>query len=381
MDSRLVDQAGKAAPPWDDLREERVLRAIQRARVPAGRSHRRAFAFAIGGFGLAAAAALSFWWMRSAPSQASRVEGATLQLEEGRGAVRDLGDRRELLLDDGSRVLLNRSAQVRVLEQAPTRTRLAQSAGGARYEVVPRRERAFDVEVAGVVVRVVGTVFEVTIEPEAVRVSVERGRVHVEMGARTIDLGAGMAANVLLEGVDPKSAGASEEEPRFEGEATDGRGSRAAVDTTKPRRRIEGHATAKARPEESSTKAPAIAPESVEQLLAEADDARKRRDLDGAAVILERVVREHPRDPQAPSAWFLLGRVERARSRHERAAEAFRSSQECAPSGVLAEDALAEEAIAWGDAGRSRDADARAKLYLERYPKGTHVARMATLLK
>jgi transmembrane sensor len=111
-----------------------------------------------------------------------------------------------------------------------------------------------------------------------------------------------------------------------------------------------------------------------EELLVAADVARLSHHPSEAVAPLERLVRDHARDPRAPLAAFTLGRVllEDLGRPHE-AADAFVAVSRLAPDGPLAPDALAREVEAWSRAGETGRARARAEEYLRRFPAGSRV--------
>ena len=80
------------------------------------------------------------------------------------------------LLDDGTRIELNRGAAIRVQYTADER-RVRLERGEAHFAVAPDRQRPFVVEVDGVSVRAVGTAFSVRRGPETVAVLVTEGTV------------------------------------------------------------------------------------------------------------------------------------------------------------------------------------------------------------
>jgi len=257
----------------------------------------------------------------------------------------------ELRLPDDSRAQLRNGARVDVEIQQADLVRLIQYSGEVRYEVTPDRSRTFVVDAAGIEVRVVGTIFVVTIEeePPRVAVSVERGLVEVDNGTRVAELGAGDQLSLEADH-DPDHDSGNDEIVLV------------APDPTRPR-------------------APARAPApSVETLLADSDAARARGDLGHAAAALAELVRRYPKDPRAYGAHFQLGKVERARGHHAAAATAFARCWRRAPKGALAEDARAEAAVSWQAAGRHDRARAAAQSYLDRYPNGTHQGRIRGLL-
>jgi ferric-dicitrate binding protein FerR (iron transport regulator) len=78
-------------------------------------------------------------------------------------------------------------------EMSSERVRLRLS-GGARFDVVPNRERSFIVANAQVVVRVLGTAFSIDPDGARTRVAVERGRVQVMWRSGATLLSAGEVA-------------------------------------------------------------------------------------------------------------------------------------------------------------------------------------------
>jgi transmembrane sensor len=98
--------------------------------------------------------------------------------------------------------------------------------------------------------------------------------------------------------------------------------------------------------------------------------------LSSAAGTLREFVTRYPGDRRVALAWFTLGKVERARDRAAAGAQAFHKSFSLAPDGPLGEDALAEEAAAWAAANDGAEARTVAEQYLQRFPNGTHGARM-----
>ncbi len=120
--------------------------------------------------------------------------------------------------------------------------------------------------------------------------------------------------------------------------------------------------------------------ESAASLLARADEARLSGQLAEAARVLRTFVRHHPRHRERATALFQLGKVERKRGRHAASARAFAKSRAAHRGKPLESDALAEEARSWHKAGKKRDAQARAREYLNRKPSGIHASDMRAVL-
>lgn len=346
MTDEHARRLAQAPVPWDDVRQQRVLGRIEAALPARARARTRRRIAAATGSVLAAAAVLLLLAWPTGRTEAPLALPSTAAPDAVALAPTPsipFVTWPELRLPDDSRAQLRHGARVDVELQRDDLVRLQQHGGEVRYEVTPDRSRSFVVDAAGVEVRVVGTIFTVTVDDEASRVAVavERGLVEVDNGTRVAELGPGDALSldvedeVVLLDVDPP-------EP--------------------------------ARP---SVRAPAP---SIETLLADADAARARGDLSRAASALGELVRRYPKDPRAYSANFQLGKVERARGRHAAAAAAFVKCWKRSPQGALAEDARAEAADSWRAAGRPQRARTAAEGYLARYPAGTHRARMQALL-
>jgi hypothetical protein len=318
---------------WDEVRERRVLGRILAFK---GRARRSLVPWAVGA-SVAAAAALALALglpssrdPRSVSASAARA-GATI-----------------LPVGDMGRATLGRGARISPVAQGDGSLRVVQFGGRARYEIDHARGHRLVVVAGGVEIAVVGTIFTVDMLPTRVSIGVERGRVRVDDGSRALEIGAGEELAVAVGGA--KDAPAASRAPRP-----------AEVESAVP-------------PE---PRAPRTV--SMGDLLARVDEARRSGALARAAALLEEAVRSHPDDPQTAVALFTLGNVERARGSHMRAAEAYRRCWSLAPNGALAEDARAEAAASWADAGRADLSSDEARRYLSIYPGGVHAARMRRL--
>jgi transmembrane sensor len=351
MNDDSARRLAQAPVPWDDVRQRRVLARVEAAVQARARARRYApWMGAAAGMAAVAGVVLAL----ALPSTPREETVAVPLAEPVAGADVDavalpsipFASWPELRLPDDSVAQLRHGARVDVDTQTDALVHLVQHSGQVRYEVAPDRTRAFVVDAAGVEVRVVGTIFTVTLADDArrVAVAVERGLVEVDNGARVAELGPGDQLSVDVEA---------------QGEVV-------MLDA--------------AAPEPAPTPRASRPAASVEALLAAADAARARGDLPRAAAALSELVRDHSGDPQAYSAYFQLGKVERARGRHAAAAAAFAKCWKRAPKGALAEDARAEAAVSWHAAGRDDRAREAAEGYLARHPGGTHQSRMRSLL-
>jgi transmembrane sensor len=312
------------------------------------------------GLGAAATAALSlFLHLPQREGAAVATSQPPVVSDGGRAssAPRDVREAQSIVLADASRALaLEPGTEIAVEEDSPALVQLRLDRGRARFDVTPRTERSFEVRAGKVLVKVVGTVFDVEVVADRVGVSVEKGMVVVDWGRGQKRLSAGehgwFPPVVLSDGAE--AAG-----PDTAAHASGG-----------------GKGTSSRR----AAAAPPTEP-NVQDLFAQADSQRARGNPARAAELLKQILREYPEDPRASLAAFTLGRVllnELARPRE--AAAAFYQVREKAPASQFAEDALAREIDAWKRASEPERARALATQYLERYPSGRHAQRVRILL-
>ena len=324
-------QAVRAAmePPWDDLREQRVLRGAFDSRK---RTDRRRRMTAIGAVACTVMVSIAL------------VVGIALRGSHEPTAIASAPSTAPsasvLSLSDGSRVSAQPDAQVLLEVDQPSEVRFAQNSGQVLYEVAPNPQRQFVVRVSNVQVRVKGTAFSVKVDPDSVLVHVDRGLVAVDDGSAVAELGAGEELRRVLRMESPAPVQSSSE-----------------ADAGEP---VRG--------------TPVV---SIEAMLDRADRARAAGRLDEAAAALEGIIAKYPKDKRIGTVMFTLGRVERQRGNHAKAAAAFRA---CSHGG-LAEDALAEEASSWLAAGQTGNARDAASRYLQRFPNGPHAARMRKIVQ
>ncbi|HEY3818284.1 MAG TPA: FecR domain-containing protein [Polyangiaceae bacterium] len=335
----LPDLKAKLEPPWDELRERRVLGAVLEKRR-GSRAPRRVRVLVPVAAALVLAAAAVLLVVRPWIATPRPVASEPAPTES------------TMALADGSMAVLLANAAVEIQEQRPDRVQLLQRRGSVRYEVRPDASREFVVRAADAVVRVRGTIFVVDVRDGAVEVRVQRGRVEVEHAGSKRDLVVGESLRVPTG--QASAPGSSPDDNPFA----------APIPSASE--------TAEAGPSEP------VVP-SASSLQATADAARIRGDNAQAASALERLVALHPRDPAVPDALFSLGRVERARRNLPASGRAFERCYTASPGGPLAQDALAEAAQSWANAGNDEAARADAVNYLKRWPHGGAANKMKAI--
>jgi TolA-binding protein len=349
------DLKASLEPPWDDVREQRVLGRIldeRQRQATAGKvtPMRRRATFGVALVAVAAAATFVVVQRRAHVIAGPGPVASVSATAPGGGAP--TGEPGQTMaLADGSQATLVREAGLQVEEQRADRVRIVQKRGEVRYDVRQDPTRDFQVRAGGTSIKVNGTIFAVRVSADYVEVRVERGKAEVDDGARSRDLVSGESLRVPIH-VDGAPAG---------GDSADG-GTTDQDPTPGP--------SARSRAPEAPTAA---------SLQAEADAARVAGNNGEAATALRKLVALYPRDARVPGALFTLGRVERLRGRDDESARAFERCVAAAPKGPLAGDALAEAASSWASAGATGAAKADAAKYLSRYPDGPSAPRMRTL--
>lgn len=304
-----------------------------------------------------------------------------------------------LKLADGSHVkALAHGAAVSVEGNEPKRIHLRLDAGGARFDVIPDKQREFTVRAGSVEVAVLGTVFDVERGEGRVRVAVSRGKVRVRTG---VTASGSIATAIVKAGesqwfddVAPKERPVASADrgrqptaasslPLTAAKQAPARGRHSAQLRERSREdRDDRDETSRAgwrslsqsgdyegayRLLQQST----VEDDDSGALLDAADAARLSGHPQAAVTYLRKVLDQHRESPVAPLAAFTLGRVLLERlGQPSEAADAFATARQLAPNGSLAQDALAREVEAWSKAGRPDDAYRRAQEYVETYPKG-----------
>lgn len=117
-----------------------------------------------------------------------------------------------------------------------------------------------------------------------------------------------------------------------------------------------------------------------DDLMLAADVARQAGRPERAVPFLERVVKEHGRELSAQLAGFSLGKIYLENIDDPAlAARHFAAVRGMAPTGGLAQDALAREVEGWARAGMTERARAAATEYVRLYPMGRRLAAVRDL--
>jgi transmembrane sensor len=332
---------------WDDLREQRIFRSVQerRRQRPNQRIRILLAGGAVAAVVIVAYSALLAPWLEDPREPAARAplpETPAVATESPSSLNASV-----ITLAHAGRVTLSEGADVSILSKSDEAVVLEQEEGAALYDIIHRDNHSVTVLAAGVAITVVGTLFEVAIEGETVRVEVKRGVVQVDDGHRQVTLHAQEALSV-----------------------THARKSIPDASQKGPPKQFDDFRMGAAGDGEISTQA----------LFEAVDEARRHDDWAAAARLLKRIIERNESRFSQASAQFTLGKVERARGRHQSAARLFEKCARRAPIRSLREDALAEAALSWHAAENDQQAKRVARTYLETYPKGMYVTEMNGLI-
>ncbi len=348
---------------WGHERRERLLAAVHARRAERAQNRRRAGVVALL---LTVLVGTGVAWRFRTPSA---------------GAVATVSGQ-EVRFSDGSSVrLLDAAAALDIGSASTTVVEVTLRAGSAQFAITPNPNRRFVVHAGAADVSVLGTQFEVTRDAERVRVEVNHGRVLVRYlgGSRLLTDGESNWFPPAELGEPTPVPSSSSTLPSPSPASSSPPLPKPAPEARPERRRFLEQAS---RGEYADAYAaiertPEVVGDDASDLLRAADAARYSGHPMEATRYLERVMREHAHESVAPLAAFTLGRIELSQlGQPARAADAFARAFDLAPSGSLAEDALAREAEAAGLAGQHDRARRAREQYLERFPQGRRAESM-----
>jgi transmembrane sensor len=341
------------AAAWDEARTERTLEGARQKHA-----RRRTQRLALGaGAAVVLAALAAIVVLPASDPKAPAVARKPTSAE------------RSLSFVDGSQaVLLDAAADVVVERALDGAIDVILRAGRARFEIAPNKERTFQVACGDVIVRVLGTGFELERAGERTHVRVLHGRVAVRWPGGSQELGAGEAG--WFPKLAPAPIAAAPEAPvEAEEEQPASRERARAVSWRQHAERGEFQEAYRMLERDRDRVS-----DDVEELLLAADASRLSGHASEAVPYLQRVVDRHPSDPRAPLAAFTLGGVLMNQLGRPREAEAaYARARAMSPSSALSQDALARQVEAAHRASDAAAARALALEYLERYPEGRRV--------
>lgn len=339
--------------------------------------------------GFAVAAAIILGVVLSRP-----VSDSSLALEDGSAPVISEvspGEpARTLRFAEHSSITLSPGTRIEPIANNASEFSLVLPQGHADFDITPGGPRRWRIDCGPLNVEVLGTAFTIDRSATRIRVAVARGLVMVtgedEAAAfGTRKLRQGESAEVRLD-QPPESAPIAIRAPPAE-DVLEAPPQRLLPPST-PARVESWRALAEHGDHASAYEV--LSPRGIEQrseranvreLMLLADVARLSGHPADAVRPLERLLAMYPRDPEAPLAAIILGRLERARGNHGRAAEVLGRAIELGVPSALSHDIRAERVIELERAGDRERARAEARAYLDAYPQGAHADDMRIWLE
>jgi hypothetical protein len=301
---------------------------------------------------------------------------------------------------DGTRLRLAAGARVRLVELAANGAHVLLESGQLHVEVVPQARARWRMSAGPFVVRVTGTRFDLSWDPEQDRFALDLASGQVEVAGCVFGQGYRMRSGQRIDGsckrgqfhvaeraADGASAVAALEPaaPPPPATAVPAAASNAKTAGQEPRTALvpAPPARPRAQPREQAEAQPEPAAQrefeqrceraSGEQLVQLAEAARFAGEHEREELALRLLRRRFAGTSRAALAAFALGRLAfDVRGEHRKAAEWFGTYLREQPGGPLTREArgrLIEATLAAGDATRARSL---AQLYLRAYPDGPH---------
>lgn len=396
LGQRLRDDLARheASDRSDAARARRQLLVAVAAAKP---RRRRAWLAAGSALVAAAAAAYVFLAQPAAPNAP-----LSFWVEQRAGAVDEWVTAREteqsMRFSDGSSIVAAPHTTTRVMRVAPGGAELALERGQLQAHVVHRAESRWQVAAGPFVVRVTGTRFHVSWDPQAEKlaVSVNEGRVEVTGGGHPRhELVAGSAleltvsAAVELKSAHTLQAPASAEppapSPKEPSKAVDREEEQRPRKLAEPKQDYRALSTAGRYREalalvEQQGFAAECEKSSARDLLTLGSTARLAGRADRANEAYLAVRRRFPGSAEAGISAFSMGRLASDAGRASDATTWFKRYLSEQPGGALAREASGRLVELQQQSGNQVAAREAARNYLEQYPSGPHAALAQSVL-
>ncbi len=278
----------------------------------------------------------------------------------------------QVRLADGSSLQVDQGGKVVALASTEREFALRLDRGRLDVAVTPGGPRKWSVETKIARVEVVGTVFSVTRDERHVKVQVERGTVVVRSpylaeGARRLE--AGQRLDIAPE----NDMAPDQEQSRTAAEPA--RIHAVELVDLDSQEEAEAEAGMTAQPEV------AVARSSYASLLAEAEAARARGDLNLSEAKYKKLVDRYGQERNVALALYTLGTLQIALQRLPQAYQSFERALASQPSSSLEEDLLLRLVELDRTRGRHNSARILAGRYLGSFPAGRHRTLMQEITR
>lgn len=378
MNSSPTRLVSAVHPP--EVTEGRVARqwATIEQRLPRGAGARRMPRYV--GFGILPLMAAGVFWLAL---RAGSVPSAGEVIESERTPV-------TVTLRDGSTLALDAQTKLHLLRDEDQAVDVDLGSGKASFDVTHVRGRTFRVHAGLVVVRVVGTRFEVArttrSEGSYVQVAVARGMVEVQRrdgtgGVRRLNAGETWSALIPQGAVAKPPVSASAQPIAVESDAVASAPAAPAGHDAFERSALSHVLPGPSSASGKATRAAARdrpAPTAA-ALLKRASLARRSGQMLEAAEAYTELLRLFPNDSRAGLAAFELGRVRMDALMQPKAAlDAFGAALRSNPRASFREDAVARIVVAFDQLGDRESCRLARDRYQKEFPGGVHALALAS---
>lgn len=265
---------------------------------------------------------------------------------------------------DGTRVVVKPQAVADLRAVTPHGATIALERGTIDVDVVHTDTSRWDVIAGQFDIRVTGTRFDATWDPQTKQLTVAMMQGTVRVSGPCVDEPLSAPTTKVFTCGDVPTIAATALPPA------------PASASGKPAAPAKGAATTTSAAQASS----AAGEPTARDLLGLADTARLSGDTAGARKTYTRVREQFPRTDEAAKAAFLLGRMSEASGAADDAVRSYASAMSESPNGAFAQDALGRTMELEQRRGRSERARALANEYSTKYPNGPYRAYAASVL-
>ena len=298
-----------------------------------------------------------------------------------------------LQLADSSTTYLEKGASASVIAANPEATQLSLEQGRIFLHVMPREPgESFTIDVPGGQVRVIGTIFSVSLARETLEVSVAEGLVRLELtGGSAVEIPAGQVYRTG-DGLATLSAGQMDTIDRAarlgvapSGQLATGQGFAAAGREPSPTHEDGAYEDPPVKAPPSLARADSASgetPPPIPALLQAARESRFEGDWAGAVRAYQDLIAAYPDSPEALTCLVPLGQLQLQQlDQPEEALTSFSQYARAASHGALLEEAEWGIAQSLRELGRVDDEHLTLTVFRDHHPHSVYAAEVEARLK
>lgn len=301
---------------------------------------------------------------------AGSVSGGTATAQPALGITRATEAPVPLRFADGTRVVVKPEAAAELRAVSTHGATIALERGTIDVDVVHTDQSRWDVIAGQFDIRVTGTRFDATWDPQKKQLTVAMVQGTVRVSGPCVDEPLSAPVTKVFTCSDTTPTVTTSDLPTV-------------TTSLAPSPSRSPSLTRSRSPAPSPSPSPAPAderPATARELLASADAARLSGDATGARKGYLRLREQFPRTDEAAKAAFLLGRMAEANGASDDAVRAYASVMSESPNGAFAQDALGRTMQLEQRRGNTARARALANEYVGKHPNGPYRAYAASVL-